>query len=162
MRDPGTPPSPALLTKGAGRKNQMELARSAGFEPTTPAFGGQYSIQLSYEREEDGYRSQKDRAGIPRRARSLVSSAARRRGRISHMRDRAEAHHFASPVRREAAPARAVAGFSVEKTVLVIDDAHMFEIVKKDQPAERILACRIALNFRHREVVFAGRGAFDK
>ena len=28
------------------------LARSTRFERATPAFGGQYSIQLSYEREE--------------------------------------------------------------------------------------------------------------
>ena len=28
---------------------ERKMAHSAGFEPTTPAFGGQYSIQLSYE-----------------------------------------------------------------------------------------------------------------
>ena len=46
------------------RRFAREMARSAGFEPTTPAFGGQYSNQLSYERVTEVFR-ERDSVGRP-------------------------------------------------------------------------------------------------
>ena len=43
---------PIWLNAQHGR-HHGKMVRPAGFEPTTPAFGGQYSIQLSYGRMHD-------------------------------------------------------------------------------------------------------------
>lgn len=45
------------LGRRIGGACDKRMARPAGFEPTTPAFGGQYSIQLSYGRLQGGNHS---------------------------------------------------------------------------------------------------------
>ena len=43
------------MKKGPAIAGPLELARPAGFEPTTPWFVAKYSIQLSYGREGRDY-----------------------------------------------------------------------------------------------------------